>query len=403
MVRNLYRFYLYTVFIALLVFTAVVTGQFLDTLLTHTPLRASYRPISSQAEIVQALVFVLVAWVIAGALGGLHYWLIRRDIQSDPAAGSSAIRAFFLNVTEAVGIAIAVPLIGFFVFGTLAFYPGGDSAAPLASALPALALVALLEWERRRTEVRSGAALAFQRLHFYGVQLLLLVYLTFACFYMIKPLVDGVIFSGNVALEQCRSDGGSNCSSGNVVFMVLTLLWFVAFWIGYGWLVKKDNARMLRLILHGASFAYGVGFVLAGIVIGVQLIISPLFKLTVSLKDVLGSYSSQYDFISPLILGFLVVGVYHFWLRRAAQQGLIDRAVQFLTEGAIADILSATTFWLGCGYLLYNLFQMSMPAPGVPDAKSWVVAIAFVVAGLGYIPLDFYLHRRNAVDPSVGS
>jgi hypothetical protein len=38
MVRNLYRFYLYTVFIALLVFTAVVTEKLLDTLLTHTPL-----------------------------------------------------------------------------------------------------------------------------------------------------------------------------------------------------------------------------------------------------------------------------------------------------------------------------------------------------------------------------
>lgn len=41
-VRNLYRCYLYTVFIALLVFVATVTGQLLNMLLTHTPLRGSY-------------------------------------------------------------------------------------------------------------------------------------------------------------------------------------------------------------------------------------------------------------------------------------------------------------------------------------------------------------------------
>jgi hypothetical protein len=55
-------------------------------------------------------VFAVVAWVIAGALSGLRYWLIRCDIQSDPTTGASAIRTFFLNITEAVGIALAVPL-----------------------------------------------------------------------------------------------------------------------------------------------------------------------------------------------------------------------------------------------------------------------------------------------------
>jgi hypothetical protein len=402
MVRNLYRFYLYTVFIALLIFTAVVTGQLLDTLFTHTPLLGSYRSVSSQAEIVQALVFVAVTWLIAGALGALHYWLIRRDIQSNPAAGNSAIRSFFLNIAEAVGIAIAVPLIGFLVFGNLASYPGGDSASPLASALVAFALVAFLEWERRRTEVRSGTALAFQRIHFYGVQVLLLIYLSFACFEVIRPLVDGLIFGGNVALEQCRSYGASDCSSANVFFLVISLLWFVAFWIGYGWLIKDDNARLFRLILHGISFACGVGFVLTGIVIAVQVIIAPLFNLAVSLKDVLGS-PALYDFISPLVLGLLAAGMYHLLLRKAAQQALIDRAVLSLMECAIIVILAAAIFWWGCGFLLYNLFQTLMPVPAAPDAKLWVFAVACIVVGAGYIPLDIYLHRRNVLDPAVGS
>ncbi|GHO95000.1 hypothetical protein KSF_050480 [Reticulibacter mediterranei] len=396
MLRNLYRFYLYTVYIALLVFVAVITGRLLNALLSLTPLRGSYGYAASQAEVVQALVFAVVTWVIAGALGGLHYWLIHRDMRSNQSAGTSAIRSFFLNVTEAVAIAIAAPLIGFSVFSSLGFYGGTDAASPLSYALPALTLFGLLEWERRRTEMQSRAALAFQRLHLYGVQIFLLSYVSFACFNVVRPLVDGVIFGGNVALEQCRSYAGvSDCQAPNLFYLIVGLLWFVALWIGYGWLVRDDKARLLRLILHGASFAYGVGFLLAGIFFAAQLLILPLFNTPAALVDILGA-GAQYDFLSPLLLGVLVVVVYYRWLKRAAREGMIDEDVLILMEIAIADVLSAASFWWGCGNLLYNLFQTLTPIPNAPDAKSWVAALAFVVAGLGYIPLDLSLLRRNA-------
>jgi hypothetical protein len=397
MLRNLYRCYLYTVYIALLIFAAAVTGQLLNTLLNQTSLRGSYTPASTQAEIVQALVFAVVAWVIAGTLGGLHYWLIRRDVQSNPTAGTSAIRSFFLNMTEAAGIALAVPLIGFVVFGFLSYTTDADVAGALAFALPTFAVVLLLELERRRTTVSSGLALAFQRLHFYGVQIILLFFLTAAWFISLRPLFDILLFHGNA----CHSSGSdSYCPHYNLFYLTISVLWFVVFWIGYGWLVRNDNSRVLRLILHGTSFAYGIGLILAGICIGVQLILLPLFKLTASLADVLGT-SPQYDFVSPLSLGLLVVGVYHLWLRGAARQGLINRGVLFLIECAIVEVLSAATFWWGCGYLLYNLFQTLNPQPNAPDAKSWVTAIALIIAVPGYIPLEFYLRRRNIMDASV--
>jgi len=397
MLRNLYRFYLYTVYIALLVFVAVITGRLLNALLSLTPLHGSYGHVASQAEVVQALVFAVVTWLIAGVLGGLHYWLIHRDMRSNPSAGTSAIRSFFLNVTEAVAIAIAAPLIGFSVLSSLGFYSGTDAASPLSYALPALALFGLLEWERRRTEMQSRAALAFQRLHLYGVQIFLLSYVSFACFNVIKPLVDGVIFGGNVALEQCRSytDIVSDCHNPNLLYLVASLLWFVALWIGYGWLVRDDQARLIRLILHGASFAYGVGFLLSGIFFAAQLLILPLFNTPAALVDIVGS-GARYDFLSPLLLGVLVVVVYYRWLKRAAWKGMIDEDVLILTEVAIADVLAAASFWWGCGNLLYNLFQTLTPVPNAPDAKSWAAALAFVVAGLGYIPLDLSLLRRNA-------
>src|ERR1043165_3970169 len=100
MLRNLYRLYLYTILIALLIFADVALTMLLNTVLLLTPLRPDYIQVPTQAAIVQSLVFTGVALVIVGLLGGLHYRLIRRDLQHDPAASSSGIRSFFLNITE---------------------------------------------------------------------------------------------------------------------------------------------------------------------------------------------------------------------------------------------------------------------------------------------------------------
>lgn len=400
MVRNLYRFYLYTVFIALFIFIAVAVGQLLSTLLSFTALRGSSGTVSSQAEVIQSTVFVLVAVLIAGALGGLHYWLIRRDIRNDPVAGTDAIRSFFLNIAEAIGISLAVPIVGFVVIGTLARSPEANVVAPAAFALPTLALVLILEAERRRTPITSGVALAFQRLHFYGVQVILLIYLTFSWLSTIRPLVDSLLFGGRGALEACP-DAGS-CPNYNVLLLALSVLWFVACFVGYGLIVRNDKSALLRLILQGGGLAYGVGSILLGLQQGIELLLFPLFKVPVSYKDVLGPFAG-YDFVSPLTLGVLVAALYYWWLRLASRQGLIGQRVLALTVYAIVTVLAAAAFWWGVGNLLYNLFQSLNPVPSTPDALSWASSSAFALVGVGYIGLDFYLRRQNAIDPSAAA
>ncbi len=233
MVRNLFRFYLYTVYIALLIFIAVAIGGLLSTLLVFTPLRGSSDAPPSQAQVIQAIALAASASVIAGALAVLHYWLIRRDRRNDPAAATSAIRAFFLNIVEAIGICLAVPFISFGVILPLAQSPGSNVVSAAAFALPALALVALLEAERRQTQVRSGAAIAFQRLHFYGVQMILLIFLSFAWYTAVRPIVDDLF--GAVGIHQaCRAS--DFCPSSNLFGLAVSLLWFVVAWLGYGWL-----------------------------------------------------------------------------------------------------------------------------------------------------------------------
>jgi caffeoyl-CoA O-methyltransferase len=394
MVRALYRFYLYAVSITLLIFITTSLASLLATLLPFTPLRSVYDSFPDRAHIIQSIALFTVSLVFAGPLVGLHYWLIRRDMRADPAASASAIRSFFLNMTEGISVLLAVPLIGFLVIASRAQNPDASIIGAAAFAIPTLALAVVLEMERRRIQVNTGSALVFQRLHLYGAEIVLLIFLIIAWSYEVRPLVDGVFFGGRAAKEACVG-----CPSYNLFGLGMSLLWFVVFWLGYGWMVKDDNAPRLRLILHFLQFAVGVVFLVTGLYQGIEVILLPLFHQGAALKDVIGPYAGAYDFVSPLTLSMVVVNAYSGWLRLAARQGLIERQVLFLTKFAIVAILAAVVFWWGCGQLLYDTLQIWTHASNPPDTSAWVSAIAFVVAGAGYIGLDIYLWRRDLADP----
>ncbi|GAC1433144.1 MAG: hypothetical protein PVS3B3_17900 [Ktedonobacteraceae bacterium] len=397
MARNLYRFYLYTIFIVLLLFATVALGQLLSALLLLIPfLRSSYENAPDAAHITQSLVFALVSWAIAGLLGGLHYWLIRRDMHNDPAAGESAIRSFFLNITAAIGISLAVPFVGFSVLEQLAYSGQYGLVGVLSFALPTLALVGLLQLERRRTQTTTGAALAFQRLHIYAVQLLFLIVLAFAWERNVNSLIDTLFFGGRGMREYCGSP--ANCQNVHIAYLLLTLLWFVSFWLAYGWLTRNDTSKLLRFILHFSSIAVGVSMLLTGFYRGVLLLLLPAFKLSFGLKDVTGP-NAQYDFVPFLLLAVLVIGLYHLLLTRAAKRGLIERGEVFATETSIATILTALLFWFGIALLLYNGLRALNAAS--PEAQVWAQSVTLVIVGLVYIPLDILLWRRNIAEPTV--
>lgn len=394
MARSLYRFYLYAIFIALLIFAVSATAQLLTTLFTFTPLRGAYDSAPSQAALVQSLVFAIVGWIISGALGGLHYWLIRRDLQSEPAAGTSPIRALFLNASEAIGMLLVVPLVGFGLIQNWAFNYNGNVAFEAGIALPTLAMVALLEWERRRIPVQRGAALVFQRLHFFGVQLILLFYLASSFLGALRPLINNLFFGGK---SECTE---GFCQSYNLAGLALMLLWFALFWLIYGLLTRQDSSRLVRMIMHGASLALGVGFVLYGVFLALELALSPIFKISVGLGDILG-ISAGYDFASPLLTGILITTIYHLLLHNLSRRGLIELQARRLTERTIATVLLAGTFWAGCGYLLYALLQTVAPAPTGPDSHLWIMTLALIITGLAYIPLDLSIRWRFKLDPAA--
>src|SRR5260370_18120517 len=77
--------------------------------------------------------------------------------------------------------------------------PANDVSGSAAFAIAALVLLAVLEWERQRTRVGPGAAMAFQRLHLYGVQLILLIILTFFWLLTAGQLLDAFVFGARAS------------------------------------------------------------------------------------------------------------------------------------------------------------------------------------------------------------
>lgn len=388
MARGFYRFYLYMFSNALLIFAAVATTLLLSALFSLTPLRGAYSSPPSQAALVQAWVFALVSWLIAGILGGLHYWLIRRDMRNDPAARISAVRSFFLNIIQALGMLLAVAFIGFGIIDPWAHASGANLALSAAIGLTSLVIVTLLELERRRTPLQKGAALVFQRVNFFGVQLILLFFLTAAFLNDLSYLVDGLFFSKDL----CNPYG---CPSYNLLGLGLAVLWFTGCWLIYALVTSKDSSRTTRLVLHGAGLAFGVGYILYSVYSALETLMQVSFHIALEGENTIALYA----FIAPLLLGLLVTAIYHVLVYDVSRRGLVEVQMRALIEWVIAGLLLAGAFWWGMSDIVYNLLQ-GQPAS---DSLLWVNALALLITGVSYIPLDLYLRQCYRLDPVYGT
>jgi len=391
MLRNLYRFYLYAVFIAMVIFAASGVFQLLQTLLGLTSLIGDTTPPSSSG-VTQAIVYALVSLFVAAIIGGLHYWLIRRDARDDPRAGNGGLRAFFLNALELVSYSLGVG-VGTSVIGTLGQrYTSGQNVG-LALVITSLCVWAIAEFERRRDPATAGVATVFQRLHFYGTQLILLFIITFAWLGTVGQLIDNVAFNGRgTGLAPCG--GFTVCPSVNLLSESAALLWAVLFWLGYGYLSRKDTASLLRRVLHYLSFGYGLIFVITGVYRAMSLLVLAGLGALPGQNQISGPFA-PYDVVAPLSFGALACAIYLYWLRKAAQQEPQERIAMALIVNAIAATVAGVVFWWGCDAVILNLLNQIMPTSPL-NPGDWANAWALLIAGLAYLPLDILLRRRTA-------
>ena len=405
MARTLYRIYLYTVWMILLLFATGATAAFLAVVLRTSGLDSNPQSLS-QSEIVQPAAFAVSAWLIAATLGGFHYWLIRRDIAQDSAAGQGPVRALYLNLIAAIAALVAVISTGVAIASLGTRY--SFASTPIAFGLSAAGLFALLEVERRRTQAAPGGALTLQRLHFYGVQAIILLFVL-PPFWLnaLGGTVEAILSAAgalpagctpdSLRSEGCYGDGYSFGPIPNLASQWTAVAWVTFALLAYGLLSARDTRSIVRQGLHFFGFAYGLVYVLVGLNRALELSLRAIFGLSPQPVDVAG----RYDFIAPAVFGLVVVMIYAFWLARDAHGGLMGAHALGLTVQAVTSIVLAVPFWVGVGLVLDILVEgLAQPNQG-SHPEAWASALALALTGVAYIPFSLRLRQRTRTTHST--
>jgi hypothetical protein len=395
MARPLYRSYLYTVTLGMLIFAAVGLFLVLDVLLQQTALRGSFAVPPTRNDIVQRLTFGVVAWLIAAGLGGLHYSLIRRDMQADCKAGEGSVRAFFLNAAEAIAalvvVNLAVNVASQLVFGMSA---GGGVATPLANAIAALAVTTALERERRRVHPAAGAALVFQRLHEYGVPLIFLLFTATSVWQQAIYDTTLRLTGGAESAYQCSPYGTCTPPNYPVFFWIAALLVSSA-WAWYALLVRRDAHSGIRQVLHLAGFLYGIIWLTIGVQRGLELALRSGFNLTLRTPSIA-------DMAAALSFGALVTLAYGIWLRSEADDLPMGAGAVGLSAEAITSAVLAVPCWWGVALTARYLIETNVPAGASLARDDLALALALLFTGVLYAAPAWDLLRRTVAEQIMG-
>jgi uncharacterized protein YneF (UPF0154 family) len=397
MTRGLYRVYLYVVTIALASFATFSLAYLLGALFGLTPLRGSSSP-TSGAEITQAVILFVVMLVVVGAFGGLHYWLIRRDIAGDPQINESGVRAFTLNAAEGIAILIAVNAAVTSLAQLGNFYRP-DISDSLAGALATAALAFTLEWERRRATPTHGAALIFERLRRHGVPLLLLI-TTLTSVYSAIDNTERII-AQQANIIACSPPGTEGritpegpptvflptCVGNEVYGAWAAAVLAVAIWLGFLWLGRRDSRSLLRQVLLLIGWTTG-GMILLAITL--ERAAEYVLRLATPGASA-PNYLDDFNFGPLFAAAAVALAVYGWALREREPDAPMSAPAVRLTMRALSGAVLAVPFWIGVFLVVRNVIVSISPGVTAPTADDWDSAIAFVIAGAGYIPLALWL------------
>ncbi len=276
--------------------------------------------------------------------------------------------------------------------------PYNNSSTPAAFALSSLALWAWLDWERQGTQPNPGAASAFQRIHLYGVQLILLFILSANWISSVGQLADSLFYGGKGSGTSACA-GFVPCQQGpNLLSLSTSVLFILLFWLWYGYLSRRDTASLFRRVCYFISYGYGFIFMLMAVSRIFTLLLFTILKVPVPPNELSGP-NAQYDIVSPLSLGLITTGVYLFWIRRSTLLHPGEKVATNLSIQAITAVLMAATFWASVSALLLNVLQKLFPTGTPLTAESWAYPLALLITGIGYILLDILL-RRHSVQSS---
>jgi hypothetical protein len=392
-VRSLARLYYYIVFIAMLVLAAVGIGFVLNTLLSLTPL-AGDQPRPDSATITRSILFAGVAWLIAGILGGVHYWLIRRDLETDPTAGPGGIRSFFLNAAQFVAIWVGVASVASALVNI--GRPFSFNVIPsLSLGIAALFIAGIVELERMRTTPGSGAPRVFEGLHIYGFLTILIFYAGYYWTNALSETLRRILDPDSICPPS--GDFSSSCRFGSVNLGGdwVAVLWVSAAIAAY-WLLMRPLAlsalrQAFQLIGYGISLIY--------------LLTGLFFLLNLGVRSALGDPFESSELadgyaLPAALFGLLFAALYALWLRSERAGSRMGAETTDHSILAILAFEAAVPFWFGVGFIVWRLLEI---ASGLSVEKlDWAGPIAAVIAGVAYIPISLYLRVLTARTDAIG-
>lgn len=407
MARGLYRVYLYVVTIALCIFATVGISMALGSILALTPLRGSYYggPYGA-SQVTQNVIFALVAILIAGLLGGLHYWLIRRDMASDPQPGASGVRSLLLNLGIGGATLFAVTM-GASALQSFGFNGQNDIATPLAASIATLGLALLLEWERRRATPSHGAALIFQRLRVNGVGLILGIILASFVIPAVQQVETWIAQSaaGQACTTAVVTPYGPytgpelpSCVGPYILGNLLAVALVLIVWLAYLRPGAFDQHSTIRAVVLLIGFAIGVGVTINGLYQAVEYVLRLIFR---GAGGVAPDYLNTFNFAPFLVYGAVAIGVYLWLLRQPREQEALGAAATRLSLRAVAGALFAIPFWIGVYMLIENALLSILPNP-TGKATYWHDAAAAAIAGIPYILLALWLAAGTREEGAKG-
>ncbi len=273
-----------------------------------------------------------------------------------------------------------------------------NNADSLAWAVMFALVFLYVEWERRKVQPVGRAATLMRQIHENVLQGLLLIIASPFVFYALTETVQYVLVQSGALLVDCNSPSRFNlCETPVVLGPALAALFAIASWGLYVWLGLWDQQSVLRWIVRFVMYAYGVGWLLVGLVVLVQTLVESALGVPDTWQ------SAQRDglpFVGELVTGALIAVPYFFWIRRVSSG--LPKVAQSSQQGllAVPAGLSAGPFLAGLAQLLSGLLEQLLPGGSPLSREGWAMGWALLVAGLGYLPL--WLGLRRASDPALG-
>lgn len=404
MARTLYRIYLYLVFTVLLGFAAFSLSSLLSTLLRFTGLLGAFESAPSSSEVVQNIVLAAIALVVSLALGGLHYWLIRRDIAQDPGAARGAVRSLFLNLAQAVAALVAF-FAGAIVLQQVWQPDSFDVSGALAATLVAAAVFALEQIERGRSAPAAGVPMVLQRLHLYGVQVIVLLASIAYWLSAIDTTVRAILIGLNLIPNPClllraeQQPPGFHCDlTSQLLGQWLAVLWAAAAWGLYTWLARGDTRSVLRKVAQYAGFIAGLISSIVGVERAAELALRSAFGLV---YDFPAALASDFDFFPALLFGLVAMVVYGIWLTTEAPATPLGQQGTELTTMALAAVVLGVPFYIAIGLLLHGFVESAVTGALYP-IDSFAASLALLISGLAHPFIAFELRRRTTADVPIG-